>query len=1581
MTSSRRSSKSTKSNATTRSARPPAWRATSIISGTAPGPPLKNSSAPEVSVVIAEPETISNSTSASAASKLAPTISRHSSSSGVNRRLIVERTNSTRTRLQDVFRDDELSAGSSNVGFEESAYQPATGSSIAFPSSSFPSSSVETTYIPSAHSETAPIMSSSPGRASWFSSFGRSKGKEKATDHRTNISPDAHYTLESVQQDTPKAASQSLSAVPLDGGSEVQDNTVEPLGSTPSGACTIRPTSSPPVGNELDTPRVELPSFTGEDLSRTIRATEGPKQPNDPSSQKHSWFNPFAPYPSHSQPRVSSQPPSTSASISTSPIASSPLSRASSSHIGSIDDEVPSLIRTPTQLDDEGQRLRQIRDQLTSTVTPEADISAVDSNPQAVTAFPENGQTPRARKRLDSLNSLNPSTSRFSISIPLLGRPKMRLEDAVKLGKESDDQDGGDASTDVIAAPNLISEVTATTKASSTSNSTTTTTAEGQSDSPMSKPATIPTSDEAVVKDSVPPSAPVQPENESVNATQPSQPHDATTASAQSQSWWSYIGWYSSQPSAEHPELPPTLRSPQPTSSENETFNLQVPADLIRERSSSAPPVMEPSNDTVLNNKPLKPENNLPANVSSPPPQLHSEIRGPGKSPSIFSLDVARAAGSWFNPWTWYDTSDALESQPTPTAAANDASPNGSEDDGGAGNTDHDTGDENDDGGEKKKLTESEKIKEAALARDNHPSAGSPSSEPTVTTDLPSAGEASETNRRPSSHSEPMNPIADSASSLRSGWASFFSMSRGRGLVIKNLGETAEPAEPVENSVKKDENGVEIMELTDDEAGSVNVQEPEPGPQPESEKAVTKVPTSTAIALIRALAGPDTGKPMMIEAKEKKNQDDNDKNSNLPLLPPSPQPSSKSKGNADTPATESLPASPTKRNPSRPGRASSVSTTRTGISSIGNKPAPPLTISDDIKASVAAAKKSKRAGASPARVYPGNTAGPSSLPKDGITTPSGQDLKKEKLKSHKSGTSTPVPSPPPNLVLPTWKDTFHTLPRSWVPDHYLPASSNVSGGFGSTIGKTMKYMSGILLGVDSGYTSGGETSRFGVGAGATKRRSRRASSRRRSISRDFAIPGVLDGTGISGEAELMAREREKFRQLINWGQNLPRAWDVIDAAIESRNKPPTERKGKSKAVLAEDGPNTRIDVTRGCRKVVIIGIHGWFPGAVMRSMLGEPTGTSPKFVNMMEQALEEFQLAHGVEFDKITKIPLEGEGTIDGRVEKLYANLLSNDSWVEDLHNADVIFVATHSQGSVVSTHLLDRLIRDRHIRTSKNAATESISGIGVNVVSPPAQRVCCLCLCGIHLGPLRYLSTSSLVQPYIQYFESAAARELFEFQNTDSDVSKAYVQALRNVVYNETKMVYVASLNDQVVPIYSGLFTSASHPLILRALYIDGDAYNSSDFLTNLLVLLLRVLNCGLSDSGLLAHLSEVTAGSLNGIGHSTAYEELSTFSLAVNYLFLANSGFEDHPELAVEPFNASIEMNDYEIPWALRDLIADEKIAYYFSQEITQLRDAFREWHPKTTPLRDIKRKLQPIQRLPSTTTPGTANSSSKL
>lgn len=251
----------------------------------------------------------------------------------------------------------------------------------------------------------------------------------------------------------------------------------------------------------------------------------------------------------------------------------------------------------------------------------------------------------------------------------------------------------------------------------------------------------------------------------------------------------------------------------------------------------------------------------------------------------------------------------------------------------------------------------------------------------------------------------------------------------------------------------------------------------------------------------------------------------------------------------------------------------------------------------------------------------------------------------------------------------------------------------------------------------------------------------------------------------------------------------------------------------------------------------------------MRTVLGEPTGTSTKFASMMAQALEEFQERHGVKFEKVTQMPLEGEGTISKRVDKcvsfslacrslfelsctsrsilirsfflhrLYTALAANEEWMSDLHAADVVFVATHSQGSIVSTHLLDRLIQDKHIRTAinvneaaetseivKDAALEAATGVG-GIVAPSSrkserkkQRVCCLCLCGIHLGPLRYLSSSSLVLPYIQvstsspkslvahhrtfhelpltadyfwqYFESTAAKELFEFQVRIGSVS-----------------------------------------------------------------------------------------------------------------------------------------------------------------------------------------------------------------
>lgn len=108
---------------------------------------------------------------------------------------------------------------------------------------------------------------------------------------------------------------------------------------------------------------------------------------------------------------------------------------------------------------------------------------------------------------------------------------------------------------------------------------------------------------------------------------------------------------------------------------------------------------------------------------------------------------------------------------------------------------------------------------------------------------------------------------------------------------------------------------------------------------------------------------------------------------------------------------------------------------------------------------------------------------------------------------------------------------------------------------------------------------------------------------------------------------------------------------------------------------------------------------------------------------------------------------------------RVYQHLLSSEEWVNDIHVADVIFVSAHSQGSIVSTHLVDLLIRDGHITTSPtgNAGKHTDGRATLDEVwtsvsnSKRRQRICCLSLCGIHLGPLRYLKLSSFIQPYIQ--------------------------------------------------------------------------------------------------------------------------------------------------------------------------------------------------------------------------------------
>jgi hypothetical protein len=126
--------------------------------------------------------------------------------------------------------------------------------------------------------------------------------------------------------------------------------------------------------------------------------------------------------------------------------------------------------------------------------------------------------------------------------------------------------------------------------------------------------------------------------------------------------------------------------------------------------------------------------------------------------------------------------------------------------------------------------------------------------------------------------------------------------------------------------------------------------------------------------------------------------------------------------------------------------------------------------------------------------------------------------------SKSSGRASPRVPPPPNLVLPTWDDTFLTPPRSTLPHAQTD----------SALARTVRFVSGMLF------------------------------------TRD-------DGTS-TGKGKARSKDDETFA---DFGGELPRIWDVIGEPLDS-------------------------DILRGCKRVVVIGIHGWFPGTFSFPIFGHP---------------------------------------------------------------------------------------------------------------------------------------------------------------------------------------------------------------------------------------------------------------------------------------------------------------------------------------------------------------------------------------
>jgi hypothetical protein len=234
-------------------------------------------------------------------------------------------------------------------------------------------------------------------------------------------------------------------------------------------------------------------------------------------------------------------------------------------------------------------------------------------------------------------------------------------------------------------------------------------------------------------------------------------------------------------------------------------------------------------------------------------------------------------------------------------------------------------------------------------------------------------------------------------------------------------------------------------------------------------------------------------------------------------------------------------------------------------------------------------------------------------------------------------------------------------------------------------------------------------------------------------------------------------------------------------------------------------------------------------------------------------------------------------------------------------------------------------------------------------------------------------------------------------------------------ILQNNIKTVLVGSMQDQVVPLYSAIMSGVTHPNILRAIYIDGHIYSKDDFLIRLILFSLKLRNIGLSDHGVLIHISEVLAGNLYSWegGHSTIYEEVQVFMLPLSYLFeskpygkleplkptslftqFAKNQQENNKnpidegskstqeqtqvedkarkrllntvKAKLDPFQARSKWNPFYLPWAMRGIWDDPNILNdgMLSSELEKLQDLFDRWNPSSTKLKEIKFRLEPIR-----------------
>ncbi|ANZ76753.1 BA75_03437T0 [Komagataella pastoris] len=376
-------------------------------------------------------------------------------------------------------------------------------------------------------------------------------------------------------------------------------------------------------------------------------------------------------------------------------------------------------------------------------------------------------------------------------------------------------------------------------------------------------------------------------------------------------------------------------------------------------------------------------------------------------------------------------------------------------------------------------------------------------------------------------------------------------------------------------------------------------------------------------------------------------------------------------------------------------------------------------------------------------------------------------------------------------------------------------------------------------------------------------------------------------------------------------------------------------KEESHLYIKENNPNLN-----SIFKAVVIGVHGFLPIRMVRTLVGQPTGTASMFAAHATEALQSWGQSHHLNM-KIDVVALEGEGKILERVGSLLSLL---ENWLDVIKNCDFLYFASHSQGVPVAIHIAAQLFKQ-------------------NVLNPN-QKVALLNMAGICLGPFPELDAKLAIKAYSR-LENEIMMELFDFQDPDTLQSRKLIESLEILVSHDTKLTFVGSLDDQLVPLFSSTCFHVAHPNIFRSIHVDKTSEHAS-FLANLMKSCMMVRNLGHDDHNLNYEISRYLIGSVGVGGHCKIFKDLNVYTLGIENALLTTSLTNPKPMTYQEINSKTIINNPYHLPWSFRGFVQQLlELKHINSIKLVQeIVESYIDWNPSTKNLRDLSRCIDILE-----------------